>query len=71
MEPLGGGSAGYGYTPSQMKTAYNLPSSGGSGATIAIIVAYDTPNIETYLECVLPQNSLYLYQTPAILKSTK
>lgn len=60
MEPLGGGSAGYGYTPSQMKTAYNLPSSGGSGATIAIIVAYDTPNIETYLSVFCQKFSLPL-----------
>jgi hypothetical protein len=38
-----------GYTPSQIKSAYNLPASGGSGATIAVIVAYDHPNIESYL----------------------
>jgi hypothetical protein len=35
----------FGYTPSQIRTAYNLPSTGGAGATIAIIDAYDTPNI--------------------------
>lgn len=39
-----------GYTPQQIKTAYNLPASGGAGATIAIIIAYDTPNIRSYLE---------------------
>jgi subtilase family serine protease len=38
-------SDGTGFTPDQIKTAYNLPSTGGSGVTIAIIVAYDTPNI--------------------------
>ncbi len=43
------GADGFGYTPSQIRTAYNLPSSGGSGVTIAIIVAYDTPNIKDYL----------------------
>jgi subtilase family serine protease len=58
MEPLAGSSAGSGYTPSQMKTAYNMPSSGGSGATIAIIVAYDTPNIETYLSVFCQEFSL-------------
>jgi hypothetical protein len=34
-----------GYTPTQIRTAYNLPSSGGEGTTIAIINAYDTPTI--------------------------
>ena len=37
-----------GYSPDQIKTAYNLPSSGGAGYTIAIIDAYDTPNILDY-----------------------
>lgn len=34
-----------GYTPSQIRAAYGLPSSGGAGTTIAIIDAYDTPSI--------------------------
>ena len=34
-----------GYTPNQIRTAYNLPSSGGAGTTIAIVDAYDTPSI--------------------------
>ena len=34
-----------GYSPSQIRSAYGLPSSGGAGATIAIIVAFDSPNI--------------------------
>ena len=34
-----------GLSPSQIKKIYNLPSTGGSG-TIAIIGAYDAPNIE-------------------------
>lgn len=42
-------SDGTGYTPNQIKTAYNLPASGGGGVTIAIVVAYDTPNILDYL----------------------
>ena len=38
-----------GYSPSQIRTAYGLPSSGGAGTTIAIIDAYDTPSIWTDL----------------------
>lgn len=38
-----------GISPSQMKTAYSLPSTGGNGSTIAIIDAGDTPTIETDL----------------------
>ena len=34
-----------GYSPSQIRTAYNLPSTGGAGTTIAIIDAYDAPTI--------------------------
>ena len=44
---LGGSSTPQGYNPSQIKTAYGLPSSGGAETTIAIIDAYDTPNILT------------------------
>jgi len=39
-----------GYGPAQFQTAYNLPSStAGSGQTIAIVDAYDDPNIESDL----------------------
>lgn len=38
-----------GYTPAQIKTAYNLPAYGGEGVTIAIIIAFHTPNIKNYL----------------------
>lgn len=41
-------SAPRGITPEQIKTAYNLPKSGGSG-TIAIIGAYEAPTIENDL----------------------
>jgi len=34
-----------GYSPNQIKNAYDLPSSGGAGDTIAIIDAFDTPDI--------------------------
>ena len=36
---------GTGFSPDQIKNAYKLPASGGAGATIALVVAYDTPNI--------------------------
>ena len=57
-----GTSTPYGYSPSQIRTAYNLPSSGGAGTTIAIIDAYDTPDILTYFNTFsdtfgLPNNS--------------
>ncbi len=41
-EPL---SYPFGISPSQIKTAYELPSTGGNGSTIAIIDAGDTPNV--------------------------
>jgi hypothetical protein len=46
VEPL----AFSGYTPSQIKSVYNLPASGGEGMTIAVIIAYHTANIKTYLQ---------------------
>ncbi len=38
----------HGMSPDQIKSAYHLPSSGGSG-TIAVIAAHDDPNIEADL----------------------
>jgi hypothetical protein len=35
-----------GLTPVQLQSAYNLDTSGGAGATIAIVDAYDDPNAE-------------------------
>lgn len=52
------GSEGYGYTPTQIKTAYNLPVTGGAGTTIAVIVAYDTPDIQTNLATFSAEFSL-------------
>jgi subtilase family serine protease len=34
-----------GLTPNQIKSAYHLPADGGSGKTIAIVDAYDSPSI--------------------------
>ncbi|MBY8876619.1 S53 family peptidase [Actinacidiphila acidipaludis] len=38
-----------GYGPSDLHSAYGLPSTGGSGATVAIVDAYDDPNAEADL----------------------
>ena len=38
-----------GYGPSDLRTAYNLTTSGGSGATVAIVDAFDDPNAESDL----------------------
>jgi hypothetical protein len=35
----------HGYTPTQMRNAYNLPDAGGAGKIIAIIIAFDNPHI--------------------------
>ena len=62
ISPFAGSSTPIGYSPSQIRTAYNLPSSGGNGTTIAIIDAFDTPNILNYFNSFsnqynLPDNS--------------
>ncbi len=38
-----------GYVPSDLASAYNLPSSGGAGITVAIVDAFDDPNAESDL----------------------
>jgi subtilase family serine protease len=38
-----------GFGPSDLASAYKLPATGGSGATIAIVDAYDDPNAESDL----------------------
>jgi hypothetical protein len=43
------GATPQGYGPSDLDSAYNLSSAGGSGATIGIIDAYDDPNAESDL----------------------
>ena len=48
-----------GYGPSQLQTAYNLPSStAGSGATVALVDAYDDPNAESDLAVYRSQYGL-------------
>ena len=39
----------YGYGPADLRSAYNLPSSGGAGLTVAIVDAYDQPRAESDL----------------------
>ena len=58
-----------GYSPSQIKTAYGLPSSGGAGTTIAIIDAYDTPTISNDLTCFPTNFNLPHSNIVATLKS--
>jgi subtilase family serine protease len=38
-----------GYGPDDLRSAYGLPATGGSGATVAIVDAYDDPNAEADL----------------------
>ena len=45
INPLAGSTTPQGYSPNQIRTAYNLPSSGGAGTTIAVIIAYHCPTI--------------------------
>ena len=41
--------ASSGYSPSQINSAYNLPSTGGAGTTIAIVDAYNDPTVTSDL----------------------
>ncbi len=47
-----------GYGPSDLQSAYNLPSSAGSGATVAIVDAQDDPNAESDLATYRSQYGL-------------
>ncbi|MGE7433403.1 putative Ig domain-containing protein [Kitasatospora sp. NPDC001175] len=47
-----------GYGPSDLASAYNLPSSAGSGATVAIVDAQDDPNAESDLAAYRSQYNL-------------
>src|SRR5690348_7759375 len=38
-----------GYAPADLRAAYKLPSTGGTGATVAIVDAYDDPKAESDL----------------------
>jgi len=58
ISPYAGSATPIGYTPDQIRKAYNLPTSGGEGTTIAIIDAYDTPNILSYFNTFSAQYNL-------------
>ena len=58
VSPFASTSTPLGYSPSQIRTAYNLPSSGGAGTTIAIIDVDDTPNILDYFNTFSSQFGL-------------
>ncbi|MEW1912978.1 putative Ig domain-containing protein [Kitasatospora sp. NPDC085895] len=47
-----------GYGPSDLASAYNLPASAGSGATVAIVDAYDDPKAESDLAAYRSQYGL-------------
>jgi hypothetical protein len=51
IEPgYSGSGVGGGYSPANLRSAYNLPStSGGSGQTVAVVDAYNDPNAESDL----------------------
>ncbi len=55
VQSIGPMNVPFGYSPSQIRAAYGLPSSGGAGATVAIIDAYNTSSI-TYDSNVFSQN---------------
>ena len=51
--PITGSGVGGGFSPADLRSAYNLPSeSAGSGQTVAIVDAYDDPKAESDLACV-------------------
>ena len=58
VSPYAGSSSPIGYSPAQMRNAYNLPSNGGNGTTIAIVDAYHTPNLESYFNTFSNQYGL-------------
>ncbi len=47
-----------GFSPTDLRSAYSLPGSGGAGLTIAITIAYDNPNAESDLAVYRSQYGL-------------
>lgn len=60
VKPLGvtAGATPSGYGPADLLSAYNLPTGGGSGQTIAIVDAYNDPNAESDLATYRSQYGL-------------
>jgi subtilase family serine protease len=48
----------FGYGPSDLLSAYNIPAGGGAGQTVAIVDAYDDPNAESDLAVYRAQYGL-------------
>jgi hypothetical protein len=47
-----------GFGPTDLRSAYNIPSGGGAGVTVAIVDAYDNPNAESDLAVYRAQYGL-------------
>lgn len=69
-DDAGGGTKGAGttitlpgFSPSEMALAYNIPPNGGLGATVAIVDAYDSPNVLADLNTFSQQFSLPVFPT--------
>jgi hypothetical protein len=45
-----GSGVGGGFSPEDIRSAYHIPSEGGQGLTIAIVIGYDNPNAESDLK---------------------
>jgi hypothetical protein len=48
--PFLGSGEGGGYTPAELRAAYEIPGAGGSGQTVAIVDAYNDPDAESNLK---------------------
>lgn len=53
-----GSGVGGGYAPADLQAAYNIPSTGGAGRTVAVIVAFDYPAAESDLSVYRSQYGL-------------
>ena len=62
-----GNPAGYG--PADLYSAYNFNPTGGSGVTVAIVDAYDNPNLESDLQTYRAQYGLPVCSTGCFTKS--
>ncbi|SEG87277.1 Kelch motif-containing protein [Actinacidiphila yanglinensis] len=58
MTPKAAGASPDGYGPSDIRSAYNLPASGGDGMTVAIVDAFDDPTAEADLAAYRAQYGL-------------
>jgi hypothetical protein len=54
---LEGGGVEGGFSPADLRSAYNLPEAGGKGMTIAIVIAFGYPNAESDLKTYRPSTA--------------